>query len=67
MMPKPSFVFASPVSTITIHPTVLNVFYEINEIDDEMRGIENAAMVDFLRFADFGLNSCEGAMLLKLI
>jgi hypothetical protein len=45
-----SSLFDSPIDTITIHPEVLRVIFEINEIDNEMRDIENAAMFDFWKF-----------------
>jgi hypothetical protein len=51
---KPSFVFEYPtrllisIDTITIPPQSIRVV--LDEIDDEMRAIENAAMFDFWKF-----------------
>ncbi len=42
-----------PINAVTVYPDVLTVYFDVgntNEIDDEMREIEHAAMVDFWKF-----------------
>lgn len=42
--------FDSQVETKTIRPKTLKEIFGIMDIDDEMRDIENAAMIDFWKF-----------------
>ena len=42
--------FNSSTDTKTIYPISFTVVYEVNDIDSEMREIENAAILDFRKF-----------------